>query len=128
MLLLELRECGERPRDIAEQALRHRTQVQSVPMFWRTPQEHLGRLQGLCEPLRLEELADAAHLELAWRRRVHVGTLHARALLSALCGRVRALKNMVSRQQATMVANTPPQPQRSAIQPTPVPAIAEPNT
>jgi hypothetical protein len=30
-------------------------------------------------------------------------------------------------QQTIMVANTPPQPQWSAIQPTPVPAIAEPN-
>jgi hypothetical protein len=41
---------------------------------------------------------------------------------------VSALQAIVSRQQAIMVANTPPQPQRSAIQPTPVPAIDEPNT
>ena len=37
-------------------------------------------------------------------------------------------KKIVSTQQATMVMNTPFQSQRSAIQPTPVPAIAEPNT
>ena len=42
--------------------------------------------------------------------------------------RVRALKAMVSRQQTIMVPNTPDQPQRSAIQPTPVPAMAEPKT
>jgi hypothetical protein len=42
--------------------------------------------------------------------------------------RVRALKAMVSRQQAIMVPKTPDQPQRSAIQPTPVPAMAEPKT
>ena len=35
---------------------------------------------------------------------------------------------MVSTQHATIVTNTPFQPQWSAIQPTPVPAIAEPNT
>ena len=38
------------------------------------------------------------------------------------------MKKMVSTQQATMVMNTPFQSQRSAIQPTPVPAIADPNT
>jgi hypothetical protein len=31
-------------------------------------------------------------------------------------------------QQPTIVVNTPPQPQWSAIQPMPVPEIAEPNT
>jgi len=41
---------------------------------------------------------------------------------------VSALKNIVSRQQATIVMNTPFQPQWSAIHPTPVPAIAEPKT
>ena len=46
----------------------------------------------------------------------------ARVELSALWRSVSALKAIVSRQQATMVMNTPFQLQRSAIQPTPVPA------
>jgi hypothetical protein len=41
---------------------------------------------------------------------------------------VIATNTIVSTQQATIVMNTPFQPQWSAIQPTPVPAIAEPNT
>ena len=50
------------------------------------------------------------------------------SLLSALCPSVRALKTIVSTQHTIIVLNTPPQPQWSAIQPTPVPAIAEPKT
>src|SRR4029078_12565820 len=44
---------------------------------------------------------------------------HERVALSALWPRVIALKAMVSRQQMTIVANTPVQAKRSAIQPTP---------
>ena len=51
-----------------------------------------------------------------------------RALLRAVCPSVIALNAIVSRQHATIVMNTPGQPQRSAIQPTPVPATADPNT
>jgi hypothetical protein len=39
-----------------------------------------------------------------------------------------ALKTIVRTQQATIVMNTPFQPQWSAIQPTPVPATADPKT
>ncbi len=49
-------------------------------------------------------------------------------LLFVRLPRVIALNTIVSRQQTIMVPKTPPQPQWSAIQPTPVPAIAEPNT
>ena len=48
--------------------------------------------------------------------------------LVALWARVIALNTIVRTQQTTIVMNTPFQPQRSAIQPTPVPAIAEPKT
>ena len=41
---------------------------------------------------------------------------------------VSALKAIVSTQQTIIVPKTPPQPQWSAIQPTPAPAIAEPKT
>lgn len=41
---------------------------------------------------------------------------------------VSALNVIVIRQQTTIVVNTPPQPNWSAIQPTPAPAIAEPKT
>jgi hypothetical protein len=42
--------------------------------------------------------------------------------------RVIALNAIVITQQTTIVAKTPVQPQWSAIQPTPLPAIAEPKT
>lgn len=41
---------------------------------------------------------------------------------------VREQKAMVRRQQRAMVMKTPCQPQWSAIQPTPEPAMAEPKT
>ena len=44
------------------------------------------------------------------------------------CRSVSDTKVIARTQQATMVTKTPLQSQRSAIQPTPVPAIAEPNT
>ena len=50
------------------------------------------------------------------------------APLTAVCPSVIALKTMVRTQQATIVMNTPFQPHTSAIQPTPLPAIADPKT
>src|SRR3954463_11751771 len=47
---------------------------------------------------------------------------------SARAPSVNALQPIVSRQQTTIVTKTPFQPDRSAIQPTPEPAIAEPKT
>ena len=55
------------------------------------------------------ETGQAAELALRWRS-------------------VSALKAIVSTQHTIIVPNTPPQPHWSAIQPTPVPAMAEPNT
>lgn len=51
-----------------------------------------------------------------------------RSALVVLWPSVMATKAIVSTQQTTIVMNTPFQPQWSAIQPTPVPAMAEPNT
>ena len=52
----------------------------------------------------------------------------ARPWLVARCPSVKAAKTIVRMQHATIVMNTPFHPQLSAIQPTPVPAIADPNT
>jgi hypothetical protein len=51
-----------------------------------------------------------------------------RLWLVAVWPRVIALNAIVSTQHTTIVTKTPFQPQWSAIQPTPVPATAEPNT
>ena len=48
--------------------------------------------------------------------------------LSTVCPSVMALKTIVRMQHTIIVTNTPLQPQWSAIQPTPVPAMADPKT
>ncbi len=53
---------------------------------------------------------------------------YCRSPLSVVWRSVSATNAMLSTQHATIVTKTPFQSQRSAIQPTPVPAMADPNT
>ncbi len=69
-------------------------------------------------------LLTSCYLELGQRLSAYASRL----TLCTVCPSVIALNAIVSTQHATIVTNTPFQPQRSAIQPTPVPAIADPKT
>ena len=94
---------------------------------------------GRCEPRSQPAMPAARRTELVagWRTALDARSRpEPRSRSVRIPGRAQrpvaeasaAMKKIVSRQHATIVVKTPLQPQRSAIQPTPVPAIAEPNT